>query len=126
MNKQSINKIIAITVLSSFGFLSTLAYAAIDEAQRQMIQKVQEAKQKLKQAEAAKGTERQKLMSEHMKMMHETMTKMQTMQPKSGMTMQEHEEWIGEHQKLMNQMLEQMMTEHHLLMDMSPDPMHKK
>jgi len=32
------------------------------------------------------------------------------------MTMQEHEDWIKEHQKLMDQVLGQMMEEHHMLM----------
>jgi hypothetical protein len=43
---------------------------------------------------------------------------MQAMKPKSGMTMKEHEEWISEHQKLMDEMMGQMMDEHHMMMDM--------
>ena len=122
MNKHKINKFIAIVVMSSLGFLSTSAFAVRDEAQVQLTQQVHQAKQKLKQAEAAKGAKRQKLMGEHMKMMQETMKKMQTMKPKADMSMQEHEEWISEHQKLMDQMLEQMMGEHHLLMKMGGIP----
>lgn len=83
-----------------------------------MIQRIMEAKQKLQQAEAAKGAERQKLMDERMKMMNETMGKMQAMKPKAGMSMQEHEEWITQHQKLMEDMMGQMMEEHHMLMKM--------
>lgn len=131
MSKHSIHQIIAIVVVSSLGFLSTSAFAAQDEAQRQITQRVQQAKQKLQQAEAAKGAERQKLMGEHMKMMQDTMKNMQAMKPKAGMTMQEHEDWINEHQKLMDQMMDQMMGEHHLLMNMGGMPMdsgdmHKK
>lgn len=44
-----------------------------------------------------------------MKMMHEIMTKMQTMKPKAGITVQEHEDWIIEHQKLMDQAMGQIM-----------------
>lgn len=126
MTNHKVNKIIAILIVSSFGFLSTPLLAGQDDNQRQLTQQVLKSKQILQQAEAAKGAERQKLMGEHMKMMHESMKSMQAMKPKAGMTMQEHEDWINEHQKLMDQMMEQMMSEHHLLMNMSEMPMHKK
>lgn len=103
-------------VLFSFLTTSFSAMAAPDEAQRQMIQRAIAAKQKLQQAEAAKGAERKRLMAAHMKMMQEVMAKMMAMKPKAGMSMQEHEEWISEHQKLMQQVMEQMMGEHHLMM----------
>lgn len=117
MKKYLIHKMIATITVCSIGFLSVSALAAPDELQRQMIQRVQQAKQKLQQAEAAKGAERQKLMGEHMKMMKETMEKMQAMKPKAGMSMQEHEEWINQRQKLMEDMMGQMMEEHHLMME---------
>lgn len=122
MKKQTIHRMIATLAVCSISFLSVSAIAAQDEFQRQMTQKVMQAKQKLKAAEAAKGAERNKLMGEHMKMMHDNMGKMQAMKPKSGMTMQEHEEWINEHQKLMDEMMSQMMEEHHMMMDMSGMP----
>ena len=53
-----------------------------------------------------------------MKMMQETMGKMQTMKPKTDMTMQEHEDWMHEHQKVMDDMMGQMMQEHHMMMGM--------
>ncbi len=81
-------------------------------------QQIMKAKQKLKEAEAAKGPERQKLMGEHMKMMKESMEKMQAMKPKAGMSMQEHEDWINEHQKLMDDMMGQMMEEYHMMTGM--------
>lgn len=115
MNKQTIHKMIAAAVCI-VGFLSASVMAGQDESQRQIIQRVMEAKQKLKQAEAAKDTDRQKLMGNHMEMMHEIIGKMQAMKPKAGMSMQEHEDWINEHQKLMEQVLGQMMEEHHLLL----------
>lgn len=49
-------------------------------------------------------------------MMQETMVKMQTMKPRDGMSLQEQKEWIAEHQKLMDQMMGQMMAEHHMVM----------
>ncbi|NIA56164.1 hypothetical protein HAV22_21255 [Massilia sp. TW-1] len=93
------------------------ASAGQDEAQRQMIQRVMAAKQKLKQAEAAKGEQRKALMAEHMSMMKDSMDKMAAMKPKAGMSMEEHEEWIEAHEKLMQQMMDQMMGEHHLMME---------
>ncbi|MGZ8984301.1 MAG: hypothetical protein ACXW11_10165 [Methylotenera sp.] len=118
MKKQTIHRMIATLAVCSLSFISVSAIAAQDEFQRQMTQQVMKAKQKLKAAEAAKGTERKKLMGEHMKMMHDNMGKMQAMKPKPGMTMQEHEEWISEHQKVMDEMMSQMMDEHHMMMDM--------
>jgi len=118
MKNQTIHRMIATLVVCGISFLSVSAIAAQDESQRQMTQQVMKAKQKLKEAEAAKGAERNKLMGEHMKMMHDNMGKMQAMKPKSGMTMQEHEEWISEHQKLMDEMMSQMMDEHHMMMGM--------
>ena len=92
------------------------ALAGQDEAQRQITQRLQEQKLKLAAAEKAQGVERDKLMQEHMKMMQETMGKMQAMKPREGMTPKEQKEWMDEHQKLMEQMLGQMMTEHHMMM----------
>jgi len=123
MKNQTIYKMIATLAVCSISFLSISAIAAQDEFQRQMTQKVMQAKHKLKAAEVAKGDERKKLMGEHMKMMHDNMGKMQAMKPKSGMTMQQHEEWISEHQKLMDEMMSQMMDEHHMMMDMGDMPM---
>jgi len=122
MNKHTTHKMIAIIALSCIGFVSASAIAGQDSFQREMIQRVIQAKQKLKQAEAAKGSERQKLMGEHMKMMQSNMKKMQDMKPKAGMTMQEHEDWINEHQKLMDQMMDQMVGEHKMMMDMGDMP----
>lgn len=111
------NKILIAFILGMLGF-NTTAFAGPDANQQQLIQRMQESKMKLKAAEAAQGAERQKLMEQHMKMMAETMEKMRNMTPRKGMTMQEHEEWMGEHQKLMQQVMEQMMDEHHTLIQM--------
>ena len=94
--------------------------AGQDEAQRQITQRLQEQKRKLAAAEKAQGAERDKLMQAHMKMMQETMSKMQAMKPRDGMTPKEQKEWMDEHQKLMEQMMGQMMTEHHMMMQGMP------
>lgn len=123
MKTSILNKLVVAAFVASLGFTATSVVAGQDESQRQMTQQVLKAKQKLKEAEAAKGPDRRKLMGEHMKMMQETMKQMQTMKPMAGMSMREHEDWINEHQKLMSQMMEQMMKEHHMMMDMGDMPM---
>ena len=92
--------------------------AAPDEAQKQLIQRTQEAKKKLAAAQAAQGAERQKMMQEHMKMMQEMMTQMQKAKPAGGMKPEQMREWIDEHMKLMQEMMSQMMDEHHMMMGM--------
>lgn len=118
MKKQTIHKMIVTIAVCSIGVIALPSVAGQDESQRQMTQQILKAKQKLKQAEAAKGLERQKLMGEHMKMMKENMGKMQAMKPKSGMSMDEHKDWMNGHQKLMDDMMSQMMEEHHMMMNM--------
>ena len=93
-----------------------LGTAAPDEAQKQMIQRAQEAKKKLAAAQAASGVERQKMLQEHMKMMQGVMTQMQKAKPGGGMSPQQMREWIDEHMKLMQEMMGQMMDEHHMMM----------
>ncbi len=110
------NKTIVVVVTSALLALPLAAWAGPDAAQQQLIQRAQEAKKKLAAAQAAKGTERQKLMQEHMKMMQGTMEKMRDMKPKAGMTPKERDEWTAEHQKLMDEMMGQMMQEHHMMM----------
>ena len=96
--------------------LPVVGTAAPDEAQKQMIERAQEAKKKLAAAQAAKGAERQKMMQEHMKMMQDMMAQMQKAKPRGGMTADQMREWIDEHMKLMNEMMSQMMDEHHMMM----------
>ena len=90
--------------------------AAPDEAQKQLIQRTQEAKKKLAAAQAAQGSERQKMMQEHMKMMDDMMAQMQKAKPGAGMKPEQMREWIDEHLKLMREMMSQMMGEHHMMM----------
>ena len=97
-----------------------LATPAPDEAQKQLIQRAQDAKRKLSAAQAASGAERQKMMQEHMKMMQDMMAQMQKAKPGGGMSPQQTREWIDEHLKLMQEMMGQMMDEHHMLMQGGP------
>ena len=109
-------RLIAAAALIAFAAFPLATFAGQDEAQRQITQRLQQQKLQLVAVEKAQGAERDKLMQEHMKMMQDTMGKMQAMKPRENMTAQEQKEWMGEHQKLMEQMMGQMMTEHHILM----------
>ena len=108
--------LVATAISIAFAVVPLAAYAGQDEAQRQITQRLQEQKLEFAAAEMAQGVERDKLMQEHMKMMQETMGKMQAMKPREGMSPKEQKEWMDEHQKLMEQMMGQMMTEQHMMM----------
>jgi len=100
--------------------MPTIGTAGPDEAQKQLIQRAQDAKRKLSAAQAATGAERQKMMQEHMAMMQDMMTQMQKTKPGGGMSPQQMREWIDEHMKLMQEMMGQMMGEHHMMMQGMP------
>lgn len=116
MKISVMRQLLTIVVVCGLSGTPLLALAGPDEFQLQMIRKLQQAKQKLQQAEAAAGAERQKLVAEHMQMMRSNMDKMEKMKPQPGMSMQQHEEWIQQHHQLMSDMMGQMMTDHHLIM----------
>lgn len=120
MKKSIINTLIITAFIASLGFSATSAIAAPDAYQQQLRQHVLESQQKLKQAKAAKGAEQQKLMGEHMQMLHDNMATCREMKPKAGMTEKERDEWFAEHQKIMDDMMTQMMEEHKLEMASAP------
>ena len=93
-----------------------LAYAAPDEAQKQLLQRSAEAKRKLDAAQAAQGTQRDKLMQEHMDLMGQMMKQMQSARPGPNATPQQMREWIDEHMKVMDQMMSQMMDGQRMMM----------
>ena len=100
----------------AFALCGTSALAGPDETHKQLIQRTQEANKKLVAAQAASGAERQKLMQEHMKMMRDMTAQMQKAKPRAGMTPEQMREWMDEHLKLMDQLMGQMMDEHHMMM----------
>lgn len=101
---------VVVVSLCTAGFALT-ASAAMDETQHLLSQRVAQAKQVQQQALAAKGEERQKLLSNHMKLMHEHMEACRAMKPKADLTEKERDEWYVEQQKIMNQMMDQMMIQ---------------
>jgi len=118
MKTQTLNKLVATAFIACLGFVTTSAMAGSDENQRMLQQQIMKSKQKLQQAETAKGPERQKMMGEHMEMLHKNMEKCAAMKPKAGMSVKERDEWYSEHQKLMDQIMGQMMEDHRMMMDM--------
>jgi uncharacterized protein YicC (UPF0701 family) len=108
---------LAVAILVVFALAMPLSgLAAPDEAQKQLIQRAQDAKKKLAAAQSAQGAERQKMMQEHMKMMQDMMAQMRKTKPAGGMKPEQMREWIDEHMKLMQDMMGQMMDEHHMMM----------
>lgn len=101
----------------ALALLSAHAVAGPDEAQRQAIQRVIEAKQRLAKAEQAKGAERERLMREHMELMQDAMEKMRASKPDLDADLAHQRDWIAEHQKLMDQMMGQMMEQHRMVME---------
>jgi hypothetical protein len=91
-------------------------WSAPDEVQQQILQYFIESKQKLAQAEKAKGEERYGLMDEHMRGMQEALQQMRAAKPRHGMTPEQQGEWIEQHQRLMDQVMEQMVIQYGLLM----------
>ena len=109
-------KLLATLIAGVVLALPLAGLAGPDAAQQALIQKAQDAKKKLAAAQAASGAERQKMMQEHMTMMRDIFAQMQKAKPGAGMSPQQMREWIDEHMKLMNEMMGQMMDEHHMMM----------
>lgn len=126
MKKTLINTLITTAFIASLSFASTGAMAGRDFFQEQLIQNIQVTKQKLKQAEAAKGTEQEKLLTEHMQMLHENMVACREMRPKAGLTEKERDEWFAEHQKIMDDLMSQMIEEHKVNVASKPCETDKK
>ncbi|WP_342114542.1 hypothetical protein [Pseudoduganella sp. OTU4001] len=104
-------------LMISLALASGSVFAGPDESMRVAQRMAAAAKQKLAAAEAAKGAEQRDLMAQHMKMMEDAINQMRSMKPPKEMSMQEHEQWIAEHQALMQQMMEQMLSEHRMMKD---------
>ena len=105
MKKSFINTLISTAFIASLSLSATSAMAGPDSMQQDLMRKVQASQQKLKQAQATKGAEQQKLMGEHMQMLHEDMKACREMKPKAGMTESERDAWFAEHQKIMDDMM---------------------
>lgn len=126
MNKTIINTLMAAVFSASLGFASSSAIAGRDFFQEQLIQNLQQSKQKLEKAKLARGIQQQNLINEHSKMLHENMEMCRSMKPKASMTEQERNEWYAEHQKIMDLMMVQMMEKEKVMMSSTYCNAHKK
>lgn len=93
-----------------------LVYAGPDEAQKQLMQRSAEAKRKLDTAQTAQGSQRDKLLQEHMDLMGQMIKQMNSARPGPNATPQQLREWIDEHMKVMDQMMSQMMSAERMMM----------
>ncbi len=106
--KTNINTLIVTVALCSMGLISASAYAAKDDIQYRTSQHLQQAQQKLEQAKAATGNERQTLLAEHMTLMQKCMKDMSEIKPSANMTTEERAAWTKVCMKQMSDLLSQM------------------
>lgn len=81
-------------------------------------ERVKESLKKLEQAESAQGSEKMKFMQEHMKMMEDHIAAMAKMMPPKKMSPKDHDAWMVEHEKIMQDLLDQMKREHAMMRQM--------
>jgi hypothetical protein len=107
------------TVVSgSLAIAMSLALSALADPhplQQQLQQQLDAAKATQEAAEGASASKRQQLIGQHMQMLQQVMQQMQAVRPQAGVSLQEHNEWITEHQKLMDEALQQMIMDQRLL-----------
>jgi hypothetical protein len=85
--------------------------------QLQLLVQLDAAMAKQQDATKAGSGKRQQLIGEHMQMLLQTMQLMQETKPQAGMSAQEYAEWLIEDQRLMDEFLQQMITDLQLMQD---------
>lgn len=100
--------------------LSGAALAAPDQIQIEMVRRATEAKQALARAQAARGTERDRMIDEHMAFTRTLLDQMRRAQPAAGLSAAQQREWIDEHLRLMQELLQQMDEMHQLMRPPAP------
>ncbi len=114
MKKQTWLAMVSLVLASAIPMTSLAEKGGFDAVRHKAIL----AQRKLEEAQAAAASEKRKLIGEHMHMMKDAMTHMQGMKPAKDMSVAEHDQWMSEHQKLMDDMLGQMMADHEMMMGM--------
>lgn len=99
-------------VLSSRATISSAA----EPDQHWAIERTEQAKHKLAEAKRADASRRRILMTAHMDMLGELLQELSTMKPDASLDMQQTAGWVTEHQRLTNDVLEQLVEEHSLMM----------
>ena len=105
---EECNPIVVSGSLAIARLLSVSAFGEPHPLQQQQQRQLNEAKATQEAAEKSNASKRQQLLAQHMQMLQEVMQQMRAAKPQAGISVQEHEEWITEHQKLMDQALQQM------------------
>jgi hypothetical protein len=95
--------------------LPLTCFAEIHPLQQQVEQQLAAAEATQEAAAKATAGVRQKLIGEHMQMLRQALQQMEEAKPQAGVSVQEHDEWIAEHQKLMDEVLQQMIKDQELL-----------
>ena len=104
----------AVTIVISLPF-ATLA--SVHPLQQQLQRQLDAAEATQDAAEQAEGRERQRLIGEHLQMMQQALQQMQATKPQAGTSLEEHQEWVTEQQKLLDEALQQMIEDQELLME---------
>ena len=113
---MNINKLITTIAIYSLGFIYTSAFATKDDIQYRMQQQIQQAQTKLNEAKAASGTERQKLLAEHMELMQKCMVDMHNMNDNAGKTAAQRAAGVQKYQKMMDALPSQMIEDHKMML----------
>lgn len=114
MKTHSWMAMVSLVMVSAIPLTSTAEKGGFDAVHHKAVL----AQRKLEEAQRADATEKQRLLGEHMHMMKDAMTHMQGMKPTKDLSSAEHEQWMREHQKLMDNILGQMMADHEMMMGM--------
>jgi hypothetical protein len=109
------NPVVVSGSLAIATLLSVSAFAEPHPLQQQLQRQLNEAKATQEAAEKANASKRQQLLAQHMQMLQQVMQQMRAAKPQAGISVREHEEWITEHQKLMDEALQQMIMDQGLL-----------
>ena len=106
-----------IVVSGSLAIARLLSVSAFGEPHplQQLQRQLNEAKATQEAAEKSNASKRQQLLAQHMQMLQQVMQRMRAARPQAGIRVQEHEEWITDHQKLMDEALQQMILDQGLL-----------
>lgn len=110
-NRTTLALVAALTAAA----LSGAALAAPDQVQIEMVRRATEAKQALARAQAARGTERDRMIDEHMAFTRTLLDQMRRAQPAAGLSAAQQREWVDEHLRLMQELLQQMDEMHQLM-----------
>jgi hypothetical protein len=98
--------------------VATPALPAPDSGQEAVLAQLREGRKELHQIEHIPVAERGPALHEHMTLVGHALASARALQPRRGMPLKERLAWQAEQQKLFEAMVEQMLDNHHLLLEM--------